>query len=137
MTAATNDRDTQEVRGLSRAFPLEASTLIYSGTMVAVNAAGNLVRGATGAALKCVGVVQRRYDNTGGAAGNLTGEVKAGVFGPFANSAGGDLVGNGDVGTDCFMADDQTVAKTSATNTRSVAGRVWQVDAAGVWVKFW
>jgi hypothetical protein len=38
-------------------------------------------------------------------------------------------------GNDCYLVDDQTVAKTSATNTRSVAGKIVDVDSQGVWVK--
>jgi hypothetical protein len=54
----------------------------------------------------------------------------------FQNSTAGDLIAQADVGTDCYIVDDQTVAKTSGTNTRSVAGKVQEVDAAlGVRVK--
>jgi hypothetical protein len=47
----------------------------------------------------------------------------------FANSTAGDLVVTADTMKDVYFVDDQTVAKTSGTNTRSVAGRVWKVDA--------
>lgn len=33
-----------------------------------------------------------------------------------------------DVGKDCYILDDQTVAKTSNSSTRSVAGRIWAID---------
>ena len=39
------------------------------------------------------------------------------------------------MGSDCYIVDDQTVAKTNGTNTRSVAGKIIAVDADGVWVK--
>lgn len=39
------------------------------------------------------------------------------------------------MGADCFIVDDQTVAKTNGTNTRSRAGIVAAVDADGVWVQ--
>jgi hypothetical protein len=52
----------------------------------------------------------------------------------WENSANADLITQAEVGTDCYIVDDQTVAKTSATNTRSKAGRVVSVDDAGVWV---
>ena len=54
----------------------------------------------------------------------------------FANSASADLISLADIGADCYIVDDQTVAKTSGTNTRSVAGKVFDVDADGVWVDF-
>ena len=136
MTAATQDRDTREMTGHRRAFGLEAAAKIYGGTLACLNAAGNLVRGATATTLKCVGVALQTYDNTAGAAGALNGEVKTGVFGPFANSAAGDLIIATDTGSDCFIVDDQTVAKTNGGATRSIAGKVWTVDASGVWLKF-
>ena len=54
----------------------------------------------------------------------------------LANSSSADAITLADIGSDCFIVDDQTVAKTSATNTRSVAGKVFDVDADGVWVDF-
>jgi hypothetical protein len=56
----------------------------------------------------------------------LTREVEAYWF---ANSAGADEIVAATVGSICYAADDATVAKTDATNTRSVAGRVWAIDA--------
>ncbi|SMF86270.1 hypothetical protein SAMN06265365_1873, partial [Tistlia consotensis] len=52
----------------------------------------------------------------------------------FANAAA-DPVDLADVNTDCFIVDDQTVAATNGTNTRSVAGKVRDVDQLGVWVE--
>lgn len=46
----------------------------------------------------------------------------------FVNLAADPCVA-GTVGGLCYLADDQSVAVTDATNTRSVAGRVWAVDA--------
>lgn len=136
MTAATQDRDTREMNGRLRAFPLEAAAKVFGGTLACLNAAGNMVKGITSAALKCVGVAQQTYDNTAGAAGAITGEVKAGVHGPFANSASTDLITAADIGNDCYIVDDSTVAKTSNAGTRSIAAKVWTVDASGVWLKF-
>lgn len=43
----------------------------------------------------------------------------------------------GTVGSLCYLVDDQTVANADATNTRSVAGRVWEIDSVkGVLVEF-
>ena len=41
------------------------------------------------------------------------------MFGPFANSASGDLITAAEVGSDCYIVDDQTVAKTNGSSTRS------------------
>ena len=136
MTAATKDRDTQEVTGRFRSFGLAASAKVYAGTIAVLTAAGFLTKGSTAATLKCVGVFDQPYDNTGGADGAIAGDVKRGIFGPFANSAAGDAIANTDIGTTCYIVDDQTVAKTSNAGARSAAGVVHLVDATGVWVRF-
>ena len=76
-----------------------------------------------------------RANNTGGADGAKTVMVRRKVAFKFANLAA-DLVTQADIGKTCYIADDQTVAKTNGTNTRSVAGKVFDVDADGVWVDF-
>jgi hypothetical protein len=134
--AASADRNTRQVAGLSRSFPLAASTLIYAGTIACVNSSGLLTKGAVSTTLKCVGVARERMDNSAGAASAISGEVEVGVFGPFANSAAGDAIALDDVGLDCYIVDDETVALTSGGSTRSVAGKIWNVTADGVWVKF-
>jgi hypothetical protein len=60
--------------------------------------------------------------------------IRRGVL-QFANSASTDLVTRADIGKSAYMVDDQTVAKTSGSNTRSVAGIIRDVDAQGVWVE--
>ncbi|CAL4866724.1 hypothetical protein MMA231_00968 [Asticcacaulis sp. MM231] len=87
--------------------------------------AGNMV---------CVGVATDGV--TGGAAdGDVTVPVQSCEF-KFFNSTSGDLITRADIGKVCYVVDDQTVAKTSATNTRCIAGRITGVDTDGsVWVR--
>jgi hypothetical protein len=47
----------------------------------------------------------------------------------FANASGGDAVVASTIGGLCYILDDQTVAVDDETNARSVAGRVWKLDA--------
>jgi hypothetical protein len=137
MVAATKDRNTEEIApGRTRAFPMQANLQVFAGTIAAINASGDVGKGITSTTIRVVGVFMDAYNNLGGAAGAVTAEVDVGVFGPFANSAAGDLIAAADVGADCFVVDDQTVAKTNGTNTRVRAGKVWQVTAAGVWIDF-
>lgn len=133
MTALTQDRNTLRRDGHQVEPPVAADTRIFGGAIVCVNATGYAVPGATSPTLKAVGVAERRVDNTGGAAGALCVRCRKGPH-HFANSAAGDAITLADVGSDCYIVDDQTVAKTHATNTRSVAGRVFDVNADGVWV---
>ena len=136
MTAATKDRYTQEVTGRTRAFNMAAAAKVFAGTIAVIDASGNVNKGITSTTVKAVGVFRAPYDNTGGAAGAVVAEATLGIFGPFANSAAGDLIAAADVGSTCYIVDDQTVAKTNGTSTRAAAGVVHQVEAAGVWVRF-
>lgn len=47
----------------------------------------------------------------------------------FANSASADLIAAAQIGSDCYLVDDQTVAKTSNSAARTIAGRVWSLDS--------
>lgn len=136
MTAAITDRNTNTRASVLRVFPLAAATLIYAGVIACLNAAGQLVNGSTSTTLKCVGVTTRRADNSNGAAGALWAETSRGVFGPFANSAAGDQITLADVGSDAYIVDNQTVAKTSGSSTRSVAGQIHDVTVDGVYINF-
>jgi hypothetical protein len=135
LSALAADRPTPQRSGDRRVLPVAAATIVYAGAMVAVNAAGNAVPVTAAATLKGVGRAERRIDNSQGAAGDLSVEVMAGIF-RFDNSASADLLTQADIGSDVYGVDDHTVAKTSASSTRSVVGKVFDVDAIGVWVKF-
>lgn len=47
----------------------------------------------------------------------------------FANASGGDACVAADLGGLAYFVDDQTVADNDATDTRSVAGRIWALDS--------
>ena len=51
------------------------------------------------------------------------------------NSAAGDAITRAEIGDVCYIVDDETVAKTNGTSTRSAAGTIRDVDAQGVWVE--
>lgn len=136
MTATTIERDTQRRDGKMVELPVLASTKVLSGTIAAITAAGFAQGGATATTLKGVGVFDETVDNTTGANGDLKARVRRDGYFRFANSAAGDQITVADIGNDCYMVDNQTVAKTNGTNTRSVAGKVRDVEAAGVWVEF-
>ena len=54
----------------------------------------------------------------------------------FAKSAGADEIARDDIGKDCYVVDDETVALTDGGATRSKAGKVRDVDSDGVWISF-
>ena len=135
MTALATDRNTPRAQGDYREGAVAAAMLIFAGAIVCRNAAGFLVKGATATGLVGVGRAEARVDNSAGAAGDAQLRYQPGVF-RFANSAAADEITIADIGKACFVVDDQTVAKTSATSTRSKAGVVDDVDDQGVWVRF-
>lgn len=137
MTALAQERDTQRRAGDLAAGPVAAATKIFAGSMVcAQTGAAFLTKGATATTLRGVGVADETADNTAGAAGAINVKYRRDGWFRFANSAAGDLITLVDVGADCYIVDDQTVAKTNGTATRSVAGKVRDVDATGVWIEF-
>jgi len=113
--------------------PVAEDTRIYAGALVAVNATGYAVPGATATDLKAAGRAEEQLDNLGGAAGAKSIKVRRGVF-QFKNDAV-DPVGAAHVLDDCYIVDDETVAATDGTSSRSAAGKVLGIDPSGVWVE--
>lgn len=133
MVALTTERNTRLRIGDLRAEQMAATVKIWGGSLVMRNAAGYLTKGATATGCVGVGRAEKTVDNTG-AAGAAMVEYRTGTF-LFANSAAGDLITIADIGKACFIVDDQTVAKTDGTGTRSRAGIVDGIEATGVWVR--
>ena len=135
MTATTVDRGTQRRDSNQYAFPVAAATKIPGGVIVALNASGLAVNGATATTLKAVGMSEALADNSAGSASDIKVSVRRGCF-KFGNSTAGDAITLADVGASCYIVDNQTVAKTNGSATRSVAGVIRDVEADGVWVEF-
>lgn len=134
MAALTADRNTPRRDAVQFEFPQATNTHIYAGAIVMLNASGYATPGATATGQKCVGIAEAASDNNPGADGAVSVKVRRGCF-RFGNSGGGDAIALADVGADCYIVDDQTVAKTNGSSTRSVAGKIRDVDTAGVWVE--
>lgn len=136
MTAIAAERDTQRRQGDRAAYPVLAATKVLAGTIVALTAAGYAQGGAVATTLKAVGVADETADNTAGASGDIKVPIRNDGWFRFSNSAAGDLITIADIGNNCYIVDNQTVAKTDGGATRSVAGKIRDVDAAGVWIEF-
>lgn len=131
--ALSAERNTPQGADVQRSplnFPVKASTKIYKGSLVVLNA-GYAAPGSTATGLIAVGRAKKTVDNTSGANGDLSIEVEEGIF-KWAN-AGGDAVVAADVGSTVYITDDQTVNHTSTG--KSAAGKVTQLDTDGVWVR--
>lgn len=110
-----------EMGQATRVEGLAAAIKVWGGSIVTRNAAGYLTKGATATLCTGVGRAEATAGNSAGAAGALTVDYRQGIF-LFANSAAGDLITIADIGKLCYNVDDQTVAKTDGTATRSRAG---------------
>ena len=134
MAALTADRPTVDRKNEIVELPAAAAKRFFAGALAAVDADGNATPGAVAATLRGLGRVEAYADNSGGAAGAQRVRIRRGCF-RWANSTSGDLITRADIGNNAFIVDDQTVAKTNGTNTRSVAGRIADVDDQGVWIQ--
>ncbi len=123
--------------------PQKGNTKIYNGSIV-VSQAGYAKPGVTGTGLTTLGianiapVIQASDTTATGPSGQLadgiaTVRVAQGVF-LLGNSTAGDAIAQADVYSVCYVVDDQTVAKTDGTGTRSIAGVIMEVVPAGVYV---
>ena len=134
MVALTQDRSTPERIDALYEYDMAADEVIFAGALVVIHS-GLARPGSSGFTdWITVGRAEEHVDNRGGAHGAKQIRVKRGTF-RFENSAGADEITDNDVGFDCYVVDDQTVAKTNGTNTRSVAGKVRDVDEIGVWIE--
>jgi hypothetical protein len=134
MTAATKNRNTPQRPSGRRGYPIGEAAVAYAGAIAVLNSTGYAVPGSTATGLHALGRFAAYLDNTDGADGAETVEVESGVF-RYENSADTDEITLAEVGQVCYIVDDQTVAKTSGSSTRSPAGIIDDVDDAGVWVR--
>tara|TARA_R110002072_G_scaffold302699_2_gene487439 strand:+ start:5893 stop:6291 length:399 start_codon:yes stop_codon:yes gene_type:complete len=131
--ALSKSRDTKARGGRNIGLAVKAGVIIYAGALVALEAAV-AIPGAVSTTIKGLGRAKHTADNSGGADGDITVEIERGIF-LYVNKSD-DLISNADIGSDCYIVDDETVAKTDGTGTRSVAGKVHEVTSAGVYVEF-
>ena len=137
LAAARLTRERLQPKG--RRYAVAAATTIYEGAIVALKTTSGhtYAQGAaTATGLTVVGVATGTADNGAGAAGAISVDVSTGVF--LLDNDGADPVTLADVGNVVYATDDHTVARTSASSTKSAAGTLWDIDAAtgGAWVKF-
>lgn len=132
MAALTKDRNTPLRDGPIYSHPVKGATTIFAGALVVLDA-GYAKGGATATGLIAVGRAEQNVVNPG-ADGAASIKVRRGVF-RFENSTAGDAIDRTKIGATAYIVDDQTVAGTNGTNTRSAAGTIVDVDDDGVWVR--
>ena len=134
MTVLTKERDTKmhEVDHIDW-LPLAGVIQLFAGEQIACNAAGYAVPAASDITLTVCGRAEHSVDNRTGAAGDRRVTYRRGIF-RWANSAAADAITIADRYKACYAVDNQTVARTDGGGTRPYAGKVVNVEPAGVWV---
>lgn len=132
--ALTEDRNTPLQDAEIIEPPVAASAVLFAGALVVANAGGYAAPGSVATTLTYLGRAEEMVDNTAGANGAKTVRVRRGKAFKWKNS-GADPVTQASLGKVCYIVDDETVALTNGTATRSAAGIVVGLDADGVWVE--
>lgn len=124
MAQATSGIDTPRRDGVQFGDPVAANTVIYTGTLTALDDDGNAVP-ATSDGKAVRGVAEHDVDNTGGAAGDRQVSVRKSVY--RFDGAG---FTRADIGALAYVVDNQTIAKDGT----ALAGQVVDVEASGIWI---
>ncbi len=132
--ALTADRKTNMKDGELISVPVAAATKIYAGGLTVANATGYAAPGVVATTLTYLGRAEETVDNSSGADGDKDVLVRRKKAFKFKNY-GSDLVTQADLGKTCYIFDDETVAKTDGTSSRSAAGIVVGVESDGVWIE--
>ena len=110
-------------------YGVSGSTEIFQGSAVVING-GYLEPATTATGLVSVGVAIESVNNTG-ADGAVRCKAIQSIW-RFANSGSGDEIATADIGEPCYWVDDNTVALTDDTGSRSLAGTIYDVTADGL-----
>lgn len=123
MSALTTVRNTEYKRGDSKTFLVAGGVEIFQGALVVLDA-GYAKPGFSAADLFTVGMACHSVDNLTGEDGyaEVTVGISAGEREFYWNNDEADPVTQADVGSDCYVLDDQTVTMTASGH--SVAGKV-------------
>jgi hypothetical protein len=126
MAALTADRNTHWAEGDIRGYKVAASTKIYAGSLVALNASGYAVPGADTASFKFLGVAHEYIDNSSGANGDKTVTVRRKGIHRFA--AAGMAITN--IGDAVYLVNDQTVGLAATTTNDIACGKIAEFISA-------
>lgn len=133
MTALTENRYTKHRDGIITAHPVKASTHIFKGSIVCADASGYAAPGDDAAGYTVLGIAIEEADNGSGGNGDVTVRVQAsGVF----SVAKSGTIAQGDLGSELYVVDDQTVGLAAAVTNNVACGRLEALDGgASVWLR--
>lgn len=125
--ALSEDRNTPQRDGKMVSLNVASGSVIYAGSMVAVNASGLAVPASDTAGLSVIGRAEEFVDAS--VTAGLPVTVARGAF----RWENGNSITDASIGGLAYALDDQTV-KTAAVTNWIIAGVIVDVDADGVWV---
>lgn len=108
-------------------FPLATGAKIYSGAMVATNAAGNAVPASADPTLRIWGRCERQVDQ---AVSDVYVDVRVGCFEYTTPTSGVDQITAADVGHQAYVINDNSVARDDGGGLRPKAGKIVGFDSA-------
>ena len=130
MAALTNSRNTPELADGARtmAYPVEANTTVYLGSMVALNANGNATPATSVPGLKVIGRAEMVLNgmpgqdavNNPGIAGAISVVGRRGVFMYAVNDAS---IGAAQVGQLAFAVDDNSISASDGSTATAVVAQ--------------
>ncbi|WP_300657540.1 hypothetical protein [Pseudomonas sp.] len=132
MPALTRDRNTPLKDAEIIPVPAAATAVIHAGAIVVANATGFAAPGTTALSLTYLGRAEESVDNSGGADGAATVLVRRLNAFKWANDGS---ITQAHQGKTAYIVDDQTLAATDGTGTRSAAGRIVGIESDGVWIE--
>ena len=130
--ALSKDRNTDMADSQNIAPKVAAGVHIHAGAMVVANASGYAAPGSTATGLVYLGRAEESVDNTDGANGARRVPVRR--LRAFKWDNDGSIT-QAHLGRTAYIVDDQTVAATDGTGTRSACGQIIDIESDGVWVE--
>jgi len=127
MSNITVRKDVRRQEGNILSYPVAASTKLFEGALIALNASGYAVKAADTTNFTFVGVCDETADNTSGSAGDI--RVKVWTYGVV------DVVANfsaaaADAGKKVYQLDDQTVDLAANVTNDVLVGKIVEVVSA-------
>jgi hypothetical protein len=130
MAALTADRSTDSKIGDIAVYPVSATTQIYKGSLVMVDADGFLIPAADASGGRVVGVADENVDNNPGSDGDLNCRVVAGRKFRFAATA----ITQAMLNQVMYVVDDQTFDDSAGTNAIKAGRLVEFVSTTEGWI---
>ncbi len=127
-----SERNTPYKDGTNIPLAVAASTKIEAGKIVAVNASGYAVEASDTASIVVMGIAQETADNSSGANGAISVDIKRGKA--FKLKNGTTAVTIASLGGNVVVQDDETVTTTAGATNDITVGKCLGVESDGVWV---